>query len=91
MVASLNARAPGLTINEDYYSFNLNTDNTSSYTYYTKPEGSNTITIHDGTNAANHGDKLSARYPLPRWHETLSNDLIYHLDMPMPLHIDLAK
>ena len=91
MVASLNARAPGLTINEDYYSFNLNTDNNSNYIYYTKIDGNNVVTIHDGAEGINHAPKVSANYPIPRWHETLSNDLIYHLDMPMPLHINLAK
>ncbi len=81
MVASLNARAPGLTINEDYYSFQLlyennAQDNEISHDYYIKGQEGAVSKI--------------ARYPLPKWHETYSNDLIYHLDMPMPLKLNLA-
>lgn len=79
MVAQLNARAPGLTINEDYYSFNLTPDNNGD-TYYIK-NSDNTVT----------SAKYRAEYPLPKWHETYSNDLVYHLDMPMPLHVKLSK
>lgn len=78
MVASLNARAPGLTINEDYYSFNLPTDNTGEI-YYTKIGNNGTVT----------SAKRTPSYPLPKWHETYSNELIYHLDMPMPLQLNL--
>lgn len=80
MVASLNARAPGLTINEDYYSFNLPTDSTGE-TYYTKVGSNGTVT----------SAKRKPSYPLPKWHETYSNELIYHLDMPMPLKVNLGK
>jgi hypothetical protein len=79
MVAQLNARAPGLTINEDYYSFNLTPDNNGD-TYYIK-NSDNTVT----------SAQYRAEYPLPKWHETYSNDLVYHLDMPMPLHVKLSK
>lgn len=78
MVASLNARAPGLTINETYYSFNLPT-NSSGTTYYTKTSTNGTVTEA----------KRKPSYPLPKWHETYSNELIYHLDMPMPLQLNL--
>lgn len=80
MVASLNARAPGLTINEDYYSFNLPEDETGEV-YYTKVAGSTIVNT----------SIRKASYPIPKWHETISNDLIYHLDMPMPLKINLGK
>lgn len=77
MVASLNARAPGLTINEDYYSFELRDaqNNEIGEEYYIKGQ-TNPIT-------------KVAKYPIPKWKETLSNDLIYHLDMPMPVHLNL--
>ncbi len=78
MVASLNARAPGLTINEDYYSFELE-NNENGETYYVKAENNNEITIKNAT----------PHYSSPKWNETLSNELIYHLDMPMPLRINL--
>lgn len=80
MVASLNARAPGLTINEDYYSFNLPTNSTGEI-YYTKVGSNGTVT----------SAKRKPSYPLPKWHETYSNELIYHLDMPMPLKVNLGK
>lgn len=79
MVASLNARAPGLTINEDYYSFELR-DVQSGETgqeYYIKGQSNPVIKV--------------AKYPLPKWHETYSNELIYHLDMPMPLKVNLGR
>lgn len=91
MVASLNARAPGLTINEDYYSFNLETDTTSTDIFYTKVGSNGTVITHDGSEEIGHGPRQTAHYPLPKWHETYSNELIYHLDMPMPLKINLGK
>lgn len=89
MVASLNARAPGLTINEDYYTFDLETDTTSTNIFYTKVGSNGTVIIHDGSSDTGHGPKQTAHYPLPKWHETYSNELIYHLDMPMPLQLNL--
>ena len=80
MVASLLARAPGLTINEDYYSFNLD-DDVNGKDYYIKASPEGTVVTK----------KAIATYPIPKWQETLSNDLIYHLDMPMPLHINLGN
>ena len=80
MIASLLARAPGLTINEDYYSFNLD-DDANGRDYYIKASSEGTVVTK----------KAIATYPIPKWQETLSNDLIYHLDMPMPLHINLGN
>lgn len=80
MVASLNARAPSLTINEDYYSFSLPADNNGEI-YYTKELGSNDVST----------SMCKATYPIPQWHETISNDLIYHLDMPMPVKVNLGS
>lgn len=78
MVASLNARSPGLTINKNYYSFSLVS---GVETYYTKPSLTST-SITKRTN-------VKAEYPNPVWDETYSNDLVYHLDMPLPLRLHL--
>lgn len=78
MVASLIARAPALTINEDGCAFKLRNAQTgeTAKTYHIKGEVNPRIKVAD--------------YPNPKWHETYSNELIYHLDMPMPLQLDLA-
>lgn len=78
MVASLNARSPGLTINKNYYSFSLVS---GVETYYTKPSLTST-SVTERTN-------VKAEYPNPVWDETYSNDLVYHLDMPLPLRLHL--
>ena len=92
MVAELNARAPGLTIKtQNTYSFDLKADSNSNITYYTKPKGSNTITIHDGSTGDGHASKKTFAYPLPKWNETESNDLIYQLEMSMPLQLNVAN
>ena len=83
MVASLNARAPGLTINEDYYSFNLTS---GSQTFYTKYK-----TAENTYSSVKTQNNKAASYPSPKWEETISNDLIYHLDMPMPLEVNLGS
>lgn len=79
MVAQLNARAPAFTINKDYYSFQLRNAETgeTGKSYYIKGEANPRTQI--------------AEYPIPKWHETYSNDLIYHLEMPMPLRLNLAE
>ena len=80
MVASLSARAPGLTINKDYYSFELQAS-ANGENYYIKTSSNGTV-----SNAS-----YIPSYPLPTWHETYSNDLIYHLDMPMPVRMNLQQ
>ncbi len=91
MVAALNAHAPGLTIDEDYYTFDLVSDNNSALIYYTKDENDlNTIVIHDGQDVKNHRAKKKASYPSPQW-KYYSNDSIYHLTMPMPLRVNVGN